>query len=151
MTNIRPGIAWSMGAAGPVLTALASDEEPTWQDFAACAEADPEAFFPEKGGSTRDAKKVCASCFVRSDCLAYALEQDERFGVWGGLSERQRRRLHERKQYVPAPVAVSSKRCPSCEQTKDADEFFRNGARHDGLDSNCKGCRGDLRKARAAA
>jgi len=64
-----------------------------WQDRALCAQTDPEAFFPEKGGSTREAKKVCRTCDVRAECLEYALEHDERFGIWGGLSERERRRL----------------------------------------------------------
>ena len=58
-----------------------------------CAQTDPEAFFPEKGGSTREAKRVCRSCEVRAECLEYALENDERFGIWGGMSERERRRL----------------------------------------------------------
>ena len=64
-----------------------------WQDQALCAQTDPEAFFPEKGGSTREAKRVCRSCEVRAECLEYALENDERFGIWGGLSERERRRI----------------------------------------------------------
>ena len=64
-----------------------------WQERALCAQTDPEAFFPEKGGSTREAKKVCLGCDVRADCLDYALGHDERFGIWGGLSERERRRL----------------------------------------------------------
>jgi len=67
-----------------------------WQDRALCAQTDPEAFFPEKGGSTREAKRVCRSCEVRAECLEYALEHDERFGIWGGLSERERRRLKRR-------------------------------------------------------
>lgn len=67
--------------------------ELAWQVDALCAQTDPEAFFPEKGGSTRDAKRVCESCVVRRDCLDYAMENDERFGIWGGLSERERRRL----------------------------------------------------------
>ena len=50
----------------------------------------------EKGGSTREAKRVCLSCDVRSECLEYALAHDERFGIWGGLSERERRRLKRR-------------------------------------------------------
>jgi len=65
----------------------------SWQDRALCAQTDPEAFFPEKGGSTREAKRVCGGCEVRSECLDYALANDERFGIWGGLSERERRRL----------------------------------------------------------
>ncbi|WP_156628624.1 WhiB family transcriptional regulator [Mycobacterium sp. 1274756.6] len=64
-----------------------------WQDQALCAQTDPEAFFPEKGGSTREAKKICQRCPVRGECLEYALAHDERFGIWGGLSERERRRL----------------------------------------------------------
>jgi WhiB family redox-sensing transcriptional regulator len=69
------------------------DDELGWQDQALCAQTDPEAFFPEKGGSTREAKRVCRSCEVRAECLEYALENDERFGIWGGMSERERRRL----------------------------------------------------------
>jgi len=68
-------------------------DELSWQERALCAQTDPEAFFPEKGGSTRDAKKVCVGCDVRSECLEYALEHDERFGIWGGLSERERRKF----------------------------------------------------------
>lgn len=65
-----------------------------WQDDALCAEIGTEMFFPEKGGSTKDAKKVCADCPVAQQCLNYALQNDERFGIWGGLSERERRKLH---------------------------------------------------------
>jgi len=71
-------------------------EELGWQERALCAQTDPEAFFPEKGGSTREAKKVCLSCDVRAECLEYALAHDERFGIWGGLSERERRKLKKR-------------------------------------------------------
>lgn len=63
-----------------------------WMLEARCLDADPEAFFPEKGGSTREAKRICAACPVRDECLQYALDNDERFGIWGGLSERERRR-----------------------------------------------------------
>jgi WhiB family redox-sensing transcriptional regulator len=72
-----------------------SDEESqlSWQTDALCSQTDPEAFFPEKGGSTRDAKRVCSTCDVRAECLEYALQNDERFGIWGGLSERERRKL----------------------------------------------------------
>ena len=67
-----------------------------WQERALCAQTDPEAFFPEKGGSTREAKRICMGCEVRDLCLEYALAHDERFGIWGGLSERERRRLKRR-------------------------------------------------------
>ncbi len=83
---------------GEAVVALAEEdgEEQDWQERALCAQTDPEAFFPEKGGSTREAKKVCLSCDVRGECLEYALANDERFGIWGGLSERERRKLKKR-------------------------------------------------------
>ena len=74
----------------------ADDGQLAWQADALCAQTDPEAFFPEKGGSTRDAKKVCGSCPVKQQCLEYALSNDERFGIWGGMSERERRRLRKK-------------------------------------------------------
>ncbi len=72
------------------------DDPMAWQIDALCAQTDPEAFFPEKGGSTRDAKKICEGCDVRAQCLEFALQHDERFGIWGGLSERERRKLRKR-------------------------------------------------------
>jgi WhiB family redox-sensing transcriptional regulator len=81
--DVRPVLVHEVSAPG----------ERTWRDQALCAETDPDAFFPEKGGSTREAKHLCTACTVRPECLAFALAHDERFGVWGGLSERERRRL----------------------------------------------------------
>ena len=78
-----PALPWIAGST-------ANDE---WRLDALCAETDPESFFPEKGGSTREAKRVCTGCEVRAECLEFALTNDERFGIWGGLSERERRRL----------------------------------------------------------
>ena len=77
----------------PGVRRTGEDEALSWQGDALCAQTDPEAFFPEKGGSTREAKRICEGCEVRSECLDYALENDERFGIWGGLSERERRKL----------------------------------------------------------
>jgi WhiB family transcriptional regulator, redox-sensing transcriptional regulator len=75
---------------------ISGAEDQDWHERALCAQTDPEAFFPEKGGSTREAKKICTGCEVRAECLTYALGHDERFGIWGGLSERERRRLKRR-------------------------------------------------------
>ena len=84
-------------SSGPIIQLISGESvELSWQERALCAQTDPEAFFPEKGGSTREAKRVCLSCDVRSQCLEYALAHDERFGIWGGLSERERRRLKRR-------------------------------------------------------
>src|SRR5438105_15343605 len=71
----------------------ADDEERTWQDQANCMGVDPDLFFPERGASTREAKEVCRGCVVREDCLEYALANGEKFGIWGGMSERERRRI----------------------------------------------------------
>ncbi len=67
--------------------------ERTWQRQANCMGVDPDLFFPERGASTREAKEVCRGCVVREDCLEYALTNSEKFGIWGGLSERERRRI----------------------------------------------------------
>jgi WhiB family redox-sensing transcriptional regulator len=68
-----------------------------WQDEANCLGVDPDLFFPERGASTREAKEVCRGCVVRLDCLEYALVNGEKFGIWGGLSERERRRLRRQR------------------------------------------------------
>ncbi len=93
---LPPGVLVEGGAVVLPLRRDGAAPTPGWKDRALCAETDPEAFFPEKGGSTREAKKVCVSCEVRAECLDFALGNDERFGIWGGLSERERRRLKKR-------------------------------------------------------
>jgi WhiB family redox-sensing transcriptional regulator len=65
----------------------------SWQVRANCMGVDPELFFPERGASTREAKEVCRGCVVREDCLEYAIANGEKFGIWGGMSERERRRV----------------------------------------------------------
>jgi WhiB family redox-sensing transcriptional regulator len=64
-----------------------------WQDSALCAQTDPDAFFPDKGESNRAARRVCLACEVRVECLEYALTYGEPYGIWGGMSERERRRM----------------------------------------------------------
>lgn len=77
-----------------VLAALFGDmRDRDWQVSALCAQTDPDEWFQEKGGSTKTAKAICKICPVRAECLEYAITHDERFGVWGGLSERERRPL----------------------------------------------------------
>ena len=88
---IRRAAARSAGGLAEELLGLVAS--PGWWFAGLCAQTDPEVFFPEKGGSVRAAKAVCAGCPVRAQCLAHALAHDERFGVWGGTSERERRRL----------------------------------------------------------
>jgi WhiB family redox-sensing transcriptional regulator len=68
-----------------------------WQANARCHEVDPEIFFPERGGSSKAARSVCGQCKVREQCLEYALNNKEQFGIWGGTSERERRRLRRER------------------------------------------------------
>ena len=89
------GQGMGQGIAGLLGIGAEADAQ-SWQEQALCAETDPEAFFPEKGGSTREAKKICTGCEVKAQCLEFALSYDERFWIWGGLSERERRRLRRR-------------------------------------------------------
>lgn len=83
-----------MGARRAAL--LLPTEGLEWQEGALCAQTDPEAFFPDPGGNTKEIKKICSKCDAKEDCLEYALENDERWGIWGGLTERERRRLKRR-------------------------------------------------------
>ncbi|AWK12172.1 WhiB family transcriptional regulator [Streptomyces spongiicola] len=71
-------------------TAQTPDRALSWQETALCAQVGPEFFFPAPGSSTREAKELCGACEGRTACLEYALANDERFGVWGGLSEQER-------------------------------------------------------------
>jgi WhiB family redox-sensing transcriptional regulator len=69
-----------------------------WQEQALCAQTGADFFFPEPGSSVREAKRICGMCEMRSACLEYALNNDERFGVWGGLSEKERLSLRRSDQ-----------------------------------------------------
>jgi WhiB family transcriptional regulator, redox-sensing transcriptional regulator len=78
-----------------------------WLESGSCRGLDPDVFFPERGQDERPAKRVCRTCPVRQWCLTYALDAGEKFGVWGGTSERQRRlmRAARRTGSSPAPDA----------------------------------------------
>jgi WhiB family redox-sensing transcriptional regulator len=94
----------------PEETTSTADEDAaveSWQAFANCLGVDPDLFFPERGASTKEAKQVCQGCVVREDCLEYALANGEKFGIWGGLSERERRRI--RRQRALARAAQQSR------------------------------------------
>ena len=80
-------------------------DDQSWQAYANCLGVDPDLFFPERGASTREAKEVCRGCVVREDCLEYALRNGEKFGIWGGMSERERRRI--RRQRAIARTAAA--------------------------------------------
>jgi hypothetical protein len=64
---------------------------------ALCGQTDPEVFFPEKGGATQVAINICNMCEVRLDCLSWALTNDEKYGIWGGLTANERERLQKQR------------------------------------------------------
>ena len=66
-----------------------------WWHCGACWAGDASLFFPERGQSAAPGKAVCSACSMRATCLAAALLTNERFGIWGGLTERQRRLLRK--------------------------------------------------------
>jgi len=76
-----------------IVDIMSGMEDRGWQSRANCMGVDPDLFFPERGASTREAKEVCRGCVVKDDCLECALDNGEKFGIWGGMSERERRRL----------------------------------------------------------
>jgi WhiB family transcriptional regulator, redox-sensing transcriptional regulator len=75
--------------------------EMDWTDQARCRGVDPEQFFVRGATASRAAIKVCTRCPVKDECLRYAIEQGIDFGVWGGLTERQRR-AYQRKVLAAA-------------------------------------------------
>jgi WhiB family redox-sensing transcriptional regulator len=82
-----------------LLEALKSEGiDMSWQDFANCKGADPDLFFPERGASTRQAKSICRECTVREECLEFAIVSSEKFGIWGAMSERERRKIRRERQ-----------------------------------------------------
>lgn len=90
MTTIRRDLAAIVtGGRGRIVIA----EPPEWMADALCAQVDPDAFFPENGGSTRAARQICGMCPVLEECREHALATDELWGVWGGLTESARLKL----------------------------------------------------------
>src|SRR5712691_4980816 len=78
---------------------MIADQTLDWSNRAACRTADPDALFVE-GSAQKQAKLVCLSCPVRTECLADALDNRVEFGVWGGMTERERRALLRRRPEV---------------------------------------------------
>ena len=83
----------SVVAVHPSARELLDPEKPDWSQHAECYGVDPDVFFPQRGQSLKPALSNCGPCTVRDKCLEYALERGEKHGVWGGASERERRRM----------------------------------------------------------
>lgn len=81
-----------------------------WMTDAECLDVDPNLFFPPRGADsptvTAGAKAVCRRCQVRLECLTHALDNREHYGIWGGMSPRERRALARKRRRLYIPPAV---------------------------------------------
>jgi WhiB family redox-sensing transcriptional regulator len=87
---------------------IGRDEIPEWVSQGLCGQVDPEIFYVDKGGSVAPAKRVCLACDVRAQCLEWALEMDDDFGVWGGLSRDERWALRRERRSASPDQAVAA-------------------------------------------
>lgn len=99
--------------AGAEPVASTSPDPKPWQAYANCMGVDPDLFFPERGASTREAKEVCRGCVVRDECLEFALTNGEKFGIWGGMSERERRRIRRQRALARQAAAMGQSASPA--------------------------------------
>ncbi len=103
-TGLRSEAVVSLASTGPRSNPI----DTSWQEYANCLGVDPDLFFPERGASTREAKEVCRGCMVRNDCLEFALANGEKFGIWGGMSERERRRIRRQRAIEREEAAAAT-------------------------------------------
>lgn len=80
-----------------------------WMKKGRCRDISPSVFFPSDGVGVDVARAICADCPVKTPCLEYALENKVDHGVWGGASERERRRIARRRRLEGATTAVRSR------------------------------------------
>lgn len=97
-----------------------------WQDDAVCRRVDPDTWFSKQQSDVRAAQKICWTCPVINECLNYSLRNREPYGVWGGVDEKERRKLLERKPAAPPSctplwhMANPQEPCPKCKQQQAA-------------------------------
>lgn len=80
------------------MTKAKDSQIPIWRQKAACRGVDPDIFYPVTDEEAEDAKAICRSCPVQETCLDWALASPEKEGVWGGATERERRRIIRRRR-----------------------------------------------------
>lgn len=98
------------------MTASKSQPIPEWTLGAACAQVGSDFWFPKAGSAGTEAKKVCADCPVRGACLEWSLENGERYGIWGGLTWGDRKKLGPKRRCLNcdqpfAPASPSERMC----------------------------------------
>ncbi len=90
-------LSWLMapGQGEPLIFLEELLHRPEWQAYGACRGESIETFMPGRGGNFVIAKELCGRCTVRQECLEFALDDDELVGMWGGTTERERRRMRQ--------------------------------------------------------
>ena len=99
------------------LAELIAKYEGNWESHAACRDLSSSVFFPERGQSTRKAKQVCRGCEVRTECLAFALESRQKYGIWGGLTGEERRAYMRR-------TSTNARRAKKRQELEEARETY---------------------------
>jgi WhiB family redox-sensing transcriptional regulator len=103
LEHAGPGSMTDRGGIDRLVEALGLlNDSHRWMANAACRGLDPDLFFPRRGDSSAEAKKICSGCAVRAECAALAAEHHERHGIWGGMSERDRKRARRRRRQLAA-------------------------------------------------
>jgi WhiB family redox-sensing transcriptional regulator len=98
MPSHKPATETAVLLSPQLLAEARSDTARTWASQALCVGTDPEFFFPPGDGPAIEARRICAMCPVRGQCLAYAVTADEPSGIWGGLDPRERHSLRRQIQ-----------------------------------------------------
>lgn len=97
-------------------------QRPEWMADAECHGMDPELFFPAGGETTDNVKAICRRCDVQAECLAYAINLGEKHGIWGGVSERGRRRLRR----AAGITTATGRPLPRCGTYSGYEAHWRN-------------------------
>ena len=100
-------IANNLSATDAKNVMLGLEDDKSWQDRSNCLGEDPDLFFPEDVETKRMAKAICQACEVQVECLDYALAHNEKFGIWGGLTERERRRVSQQRAIARRAMSTS--------------------------------------------
>lgn len=110
-----------------IITAISGQQ---WMADALCRQTDPEIFYPEQGGSPREAKLVCLACPVQTACLEHALRNREHYGIWGGLTANERNRRGRTAAARPLQL-----RCRNGHRLESADLGYGRNCRRCARDS----------------
>lgn len=126
-----------------------------WVDDAACKDVPPDDFFSESKDAIARAAAFCHRCPVREKCLEFALATETPYGLFGGHTPAERKRIADRRRLGAERIAPKNtpemKDCPACNRALHSSAFAVDRSRGDGLTGECKACRYDRDRRRAEA